>query len=125
MRPLAGTPESPASSPIALQRVVTEQGTKLYKNMARKETRHRKFKLSLGFGQQYLYVYTSKPLMHNSEPWNYAILKRVCYSAVQYHGLLLMECHHAVIPVPNPARPPLRIFFLPKTNKKMTKVRQI
>ena len=55
MRPLAGTPESPASSPSALQPVVTEQGRKLYKNMARKVTRHRKFKLSLGFGQKYLY----------------------------------------------------------------------
>ena len=55
MQPLAGTPESPASSPSALQPVVTEQGRKLYKNMARKETRHRNFKLSLVFGQKYLY----------------------------------------------------------------------
>ena len=27
-------------------------------------------------------VYTSEPLMHNSEPGKYAIIKRVCYSAV-------------------------------------------
>ena len=51
MQPLAGTPESPASSPSALQPVVTKQGGK-----ARKVTRHRKFKLSLGFGQKYLYM---------------------------------------------------------------------
>jgi hypothetical protein len=55
MRSLAGTPESPSSSPSALQPVVTEQGRKLYKNMARKETRHRKFKLSLVFGQKNIY----------------------------------------------------------------------
>ena len=55
MQPLAGTPESPASSPSALQPVVTEQARKLYKNMARKETRHRKLQLSLGFGQKYRY----------------------------------------------------------------------
>lgn len=28
------------------------------------------------------YVYTSEPWMHNSEPWKYAIIKRVCYSAI-------------------------------------------
>ena len=57
MQPLAGNSESPASSPSALQPVVTEQGRQLYKNMARKVTRHGKFKLSLGFGQKYKYPY--------------------------------------------------------------------
>ena len=55
MQHLAGTPEYPAYSPSALQLVVTEQGRKLYKNWAHKVPRHRKFKLSLGFGQKNLY----------------------------------------------------------------------
>ena len=55
MRPLAGTPESPASSPSALHPVVTGQWEKLHTNMALKVTRHRKFKLTLGFVQTYLY----------------------------------------------------------------------
>jgi hypothetical protein len=55
MQPLAGSSESPGSSTSALQPIVTEQGKKLFKNMARKEMRHRKVKLSLGFGQKYLY----------------------------------------------------------------------
>ena len=56
MRPLAGTSESPASSPSTLQPVVTKPGGKLQNSQARKVMKHRKFKLSLGFGQKYLYV---------------------------------------------------------------------
>ena len=34
-----------------------------------------------------------------------------------------MECHHDVIPVPNPARPPLRVFFkYQKQTKKLPKL---
>ena len=55
MRPLAGTSESPASSPSALQPVVTKQGGKVQNSQARKVMKHRKFKHSLGFGQKYLY----------------------------------------------------------------------
>ena len=61
LRPLAGTPEFPASSPSAMQPVVTESGRKLYKNLARKKKRHRKFKLSLGFGQKYIYEGNWRP----------------------------------------------------------------
>ena len=60
-QPLAGTSESSASSPSTLQPVVTEQRWKLHKNRARKVTRHRKFKLSLGFGQKYLYERIWRP----------------------------------------------------------------
>ena len=56
--------QSPCSAPsgsdlgiscFLSQPVVTKQGGKLHKNRARKVTRHRKFKLSLGFGQGYVY----------------------------------------------------------------------
>ena len=30
----------------------------------------------------YMYLYTSEPWMHNSDPWKYAIIKCICYSAV-------------------------------------------
>ena len=55
MQPLVGTPESPASSPNALQPVVSKQEGKLRKNKACKVTRNKKIKLSVGFGQKYLY----------------------------------------------------------------------
>ena len=55
MRPLAGSSESPASSPSALQQMVTKQEGKPYKNKARKVTRHRKVKLSSGFDKKNIY----------------------------------------------------------------------
>ena len=36
--------------------------------------------------------------------------------------MFLMGCHHDVIPVPNPAQPPLRFFCCTKTNKKLPKL---
>ena len=62
---LAGTPESPASSPSALQPVVTGQERKLYKNMARIETRHIKFKLSLGFDKNIYMSVSFFAFVHN------------------------------------------------------------
>ena len=69
MRPLAGSSECPASSPSALQPVVTKQQTKLHNNRARKETRHRKFKLSLDFCQKYLYEGIWRPAKPKHLDW--------------------------------------------------------
>ena len=42
---------------------------------------------------------------------------------LQYWSLFLMECHHDVIPVPNPARPPFRVFLkYQKQPKKLPKL---
>ena len=82
MRPLAGTPESPASSPSALQSV--EQGRKFYKNMLHKETSRRQFKLYIGFGQKYLNEGNWRPeksrhldwarhALLNGEQWSFSI----------------------------------------------------
>ena len=37
---------------------------------------------------------------------------------LQYWSLFVMECHHDVIPVPSPARPPFRVFLSTKNKQK-------